>query len=147
VVETCPKTLRHHNTRSQSHLTRQRRLMTGLPNTPTPRPSSGRPCGKFPECGDLKHGFARGALSQVPGGVFRRLLLPGALFLSLLPPEAHVGEGELGGRARLRRCASPPVRLHRPQTAADKTEHNALGPFPEPGDQELAADPSRNFQH
>ena len=27
-----------------------------------------------------------------------------------------------------------------------KTEHNAVGRFPEPGDQELAAGPSRNFQ-
>jgi hypothetical protein len=27
-----------------------------------------------------------------------------------------------------------------------KTEHNAVGRFPEPGDEELAAGPSRNFQ-
>jgi hypothetical protein len=28
----------------------------------------------------------------------------------------------------------------------DKTEHNAVGRFPEPGDEELTAGPSRNFQ-
>jgi hypothetical protein len=27
-----------------------------------------------------------------------------------------------------------------------KTEHNAVGRFPEPGDEELLAGPSRNFQ-
>ncbi len=28
----------------------------------------------------------------------------------------------------------------------DKSEHNAVGRFPEPGDEELLAGPSRNFQ-
>jgi hypothetical protein len=27
-----------------------------------------------------------------------------------------------------------------------KTEHNAVGRFPEPGDEELVAGPARNFQ-
>jgi hypothetical protein len=33
-----------------------------------------------------------------------------------------------------------------PIHTSNKTEHNAVGRFPEPGDEELLAGPSRNFQ-
>jgi hypothetical protein len=45
----------------------------------------------------------------VPGGVLGGLLGSGAVFLPLLPPEAGVGEGGLGGRTRLRPSAAPPA--------------------------------------
>jgi hypothetical protein len=68
------------------------------------------------------------------------------------------GSKEAGGAYRPRHPQQTPfyqlVERFYPQFEAvyeerysqDKTEHNAVGRFPEPGDDELLAGPSRNFQ-
>lgn len=49
-------------------------------------------------------------------------------------------------RLRLGRTTAGQVEVTEAGKVIYKTEHNAVGRFPEPGDEELLAGPSRNFQ-
>jgi Transposase zinc-binding domain len=82
------------------------------------RPIIGTVVRKFLECGDLKQGFARVRCPKCREEF--SCLTPAGCAVSV-PPATRNGRWRKragGGRARLRRGAPPPVRVHHPQAIA-----------------------------
>jgi hypothetical protein len=123
---------------------------------------------KFLECGDLKHGFARVRCPRcreelfVPFSCRGRCFCPSCHQKRALEKAGWVSEhvcaevleadDSTGVRRLIQyflRCPFSQARMIEVTAAGKviyKTEHNAVGRFPEPGDGDLLAGPSRNFQ-